>query len=368
MIPLDKPNGQSCLQNAFVILLVPFLFLLALLLGYFGIFSLKVELHTLIIVGFIFVVFAFFVKYNANYAICHMKSTFHLMEESLHIALRENALTIMGKTKSTLHVEAFVYDYYQDIGNENFARVASSVFPMLGILGTFIVIAISMPDFTIANTEALDREISLLLSGIGTAFYASIYGIMLSLIWTYFEKRGMAKGDKQMRDLKKVYDARIWKESELIKHQHLESQTKDQPVVEMLKETFNMNFLKEMQAANLESFSAMMQENTQHFNLFAENMKEISLDLRETLKSLHTKKEGLDAVSLMQQNIEGFNQNAQNLEKAMGRFDNSVDHAFDKMDTELAESIKKLATFTDRVSMLNQNILDNIQHKSSEKN
>ncbi len=30
----------------------------------------------------------------------------------------------------------------------NFAKIGTSTFPMLGILGTFIAIAISMPDFT----------------------------------------------------------------------------------------------------------------------------------------------------------------------------------------------------------------------------
>ncbi len=56
----------------------------------------------------------------------------------------------------------------------NFAVVATSLFPMLGILGTFTAIAISMPDFSIDDMGSLDKQISILLSGIGTAFYASI--------------------------------------------------------------------------------------------------------------------------------------------------------------------------------------------------
>ncbi len=59
--------------------------------------------------------------------------------------------------------------------------MASSLFPLLGILGTFTAIAVSMPDFSISDTDTLDKQISILLSGIGTAFYASIFGIFLSL-------------------------------------------------------------------------------------------------------------------------------------------------------------------------------------------
>ena len=215
MQQFDRQNSTSCTSHSFAILLIPFLFLVGLVLAYLGIFPVNVETHTLGIVAFIFVVFVFFVKHNANYAVCHMKGSFFNMEEDLQAALRENALTIMGKTKSTLHVKDFITEYYQDIRNDNFARVAPSVFPMLGILGTFIAIALSMPDFTVQDLGALDREISILLSGIGTAFYASIYGIMLSLIWTYFEKRGIAKVDKQIFDLEKLYGQRVWKRSEL---------------------------------------------------------------------------------------------------------------------------------------------------------
>ena len=177
MLEFDDNNPKSCFANAFVIVLLPMLFLVGLVLGYVGILPLKVELHTLIIISFIFIVFSFFVRHNANYAACHMKGSFSRMEENLQSELRVNALTIMGKTKSTLHIKDFMEDYYKDIRNDNFARVASSVFPMLGILGTFIAIAISMPDFTVKDLNALDQEISVLLSGIGTAFYASIYGI-----------------------------------------------------------------------------------------------------------------------------------------------------------------------------------------------
>jgi len=282
------------------------------------------------------------------------------MEEALHDALRENALTIMGKTKSTLHVKDFISEYYQDIRNDNFARVAPSVFPMLGILGTFIAIAISMPDFTVQNTEGLDREISLLLSGIGTAFYASIYGIMLSLIWTYFEKRGISKVEKQIIDLEKIYGARVWKESELIKHRHMQSELKDQKIVETLKETFDMSFIKELNEQYLKNFTTIIHETSENFTKLTLHMQEASSDLRNTLENMSGKKEGIDAIALMQNNIEGFNENAQSLQKSMERFDGSVDHTFDKIDRELGQAVEKLTTFARIVSEQNQLILKNM--------
>ena len=360
MQKFDKTKSTSCISHSLAILLIPFLFLLGLILAYVGLFPLKVELHTLGIVTFIFIVFAFFVKHNANYAVCHMKGSFFRMEEDLQAALRSNALTIMGKTKSTLHVNDFIAEYYQDIRNDNFARVAPSVFPMLGILGTFIAIALSMPDFTAKDTGALDHEISLLLSGIGTAFYASIYGIMLSLIWTYFEKRGIAKVDKQIFDLEKLYGKRVWKKSELIKHEHMQSELKDQQIVQTLKETFNMEFIKELNDQYLKNFTKIINDTTNSFTKLTVHMQEASSELRDTLENLHGRKETADAVQTMEKNISGFNENAKSLQKSMERFDGSVDHTFEKIDEELGQAVEKLATFARIVSEQNQLILKNM--------
>ncbi|MBT8349493.1 MAG: hypothetical protein HKP62_08645 [Sulfurovum sp.] len=359
MQQFDRQNSASCASHSFAILLIPFLFLVGLVLAYLGIFPINVEAHTFGIVAFIFVVFVFFVKHNANYAVCHMKGSFFNMEEELQAALRENALTIMGKTKSTLHVSDFITEYYQDIRNDNFARVAPSVFPMLGILGTFIAIALSMPDFTVKDLGALDREISILLSGIGTAFYASIYGIMLSLIWTYFEKRGIAKVDKQIFDLEKIYGQRVWKRSELIKHEHMQSELKDQQIVQTLKETFNMDFIKELNDQYLKNFTTIIHDTTNSFTKLTVHMQEASSELRDTLENIHHRQASVDAVSAMEKNIEGFNENAENLQKSMERFDGSVDHTFEKIDEELGQAVEKLAEFARIISEQNEQILEN---------
>jgi len=356
----DNKNTTSCFSQSFIILFIPFLFLLGLVLAYLGIFPLKVEFHTLLIVAFIFVVFSFFVKHNANYSVCHMKGTFSDMEESLTEALGINALTIMGKTKSTLYIKDFIAEYYRAIRDDNFARVASSVFPMLGILGTFIAIAISMPDFTVQDSEALDHEISALLSGIGTAFYASIYGIMLSLIWTFFEKRGMSKIDKKIYDLEKIYGSRVWKKSELIKHEHTLSALKDQEIVQTLKETFNMDFLKEINEQYLKDFMSIIGNTSDHFTKLTTHMQEASSELGETIEKIQHRETTVQAISTMQNNIEGFNNNALNLQKSMARFDGSVDHTFDKIDKELGTAIEKLSIFARIISEQNQLILNNM--------
>ena len=359
----DKKNSRSCILGALPILFIPLMFLVGLVFAYLGYFPINVDLHTLAIVGFIFITFVSFIQHNANYAVCHIKNSFGNMEEGLQNALRSNALTIMGKTKSTLNVKDFISSYYQDIRNDNFAKVAPSVFPMLGILGTFIAIALSMPDFTAKDTGALDREISLLLSGIGTAFYASIYGILLSLIWTYFEKRGIAKVDRQIFELEKLYNKRVWKQSELIKHQHMQSELKDQEIVKTLKDMFNMDFIKQLNDQYLKNFTTIMSDTTHSFSKLTVHLQEASSELRETLDNIETKKDSLLSVENMASNIQGFNYTAQNLQKSLDKFDTSIDHTFVNIDKELAQSIDKLSTFSRLLAEQNQSILSDIASK-----
>jgi len=160
MTMMQTQDTSRCFSQFFAIFMLPFLFFCGLAVGYIGIIPLHVELHTLVIIAFIFLVFALFVRHNASYAVCSMRGTFGRMESELVAAIKENALTILGETKSTLDIREYTSEYYKEIRDDNFARVAPAVFPMLGILGTFIAIALSMPDFTVQDLGALDREIS----------------------------------------------------------------------------------------------------------------------------------------------------------------------------------------------------------------
>jgi len=183
---------------------------------------------------------------------------------------------------------------------------------------------------------------------------------MLSLIWTYFEKRGLAKIDKQIYDLEKLYSTRVWKESELIKHQHMQSELKDQQIVQTLKDTFNMDFIQELNEQYLKNFTTILSDTTNSFTKLTVHMQEASSELRDTLENIQLRQESVDAVAMMEQNIQGFNANAHNLQKSMDKFDSSVDHTFDKIDAELGDAVNKLGSFARIVSEQNQLILKNM--------
>jgi biopolymer transport protein ExbB/TolQ/gas vesicle protein len=361
MLPTPESQKSSfCFHHALVIVFIPLLFLVGVVASYLKYIDINVEFHTLAIVAFIFMVFLFVVKHNANYAVCHMRGSFERMEDELRKALEANALTILNQEKSTLNVKQFIPDYYRGLRNDNVARVAPSVFPMLGILGTFTAIALSMPDFTVKDLASLDHEISQLLAGIGTAFYASIYGILLSLIWTYFEKRGTAKAQRKVDELERVYSAHVWKESELIRHRHMQSELKDQEIVKTLKETFNIDFVKELNEQYIKSFTTMLSEANSSFEALSSQMQNTSTELSQTLSKLSQTNEGVSAVTDLQANIEAFNKSTALLKKSLDGFDEGIEHTFETIDGEIGQVVEKLSSFAKLIADQNQMIMQTV--------
>jgi len=357
MINNTSTSHTPCYLNYFMLILLPTLFFTGILLGYLNIISLKVNLHSLLIIAGIYIIYLLFVQHNANFVVCKMRKEYVNLQKKLQDAIKENSLTIFDKSKSTIDIEDFIADYYKTFRNDNYASIAPSFFPMLGILGTFTAIAISMPDFSISDTEALDRDISLLLSGIGTAFYASIYGIFLSIIWNFFEKRGLSKVDHDAHQLSEVYKSYIWNESELKRHEHMQHEMRDKKMMQTLKETFNLDFIKTLNEKHLENFHTIMSETNKSFAGITDHMQMVSTDLRETLEKMQHSQASLSASANIEKNIREFTKTTEELHQTLNKFDTSLENSltltFHKIDDELSDIIVKLANFANSTSQQN---------------
>lgn len=90
--------------------------------------------------------------------------------------------------------DEFSYDYFNEkhllSANTNLRLINSIPATLVGfgILGTFIGLTYGISNFQTGSTEEIKKSIEDLLSGMGTAFVSSIYGMLLSLVFTFFEK------------------------------------------------------------------------------------------------------------------------------------------------------------------------------------
>ena len=354
----SNTSTAPCFINYLLLAFFSTIFFVAILLGYLNIISLNVNLHSVVIIGFIYLVNLFFIRHNANYVVCKMRKEYINLQKKLQQSIKDNSLTIFDETKSTINIADFISTYYKTYRNDNYASIASSLFPMLGILGTFTAIALSMPNFSSTNVAALDSEISVLLSGIGTAFYASIYGIYLTIIWNFFEKRGLSKVDEDSHQLHEVYESFIWSESELKRHEHMQHDMLDQKMIQALKETFNLEFIQSLNEKHLENFQIIINETNKNFTTITNHMKMVSTDLKETIDRIQSSQASLTASERIEANIQEFSKVTETLNNTLNSFDASLEKSltmtFHQIDQEVSDIVKKLANFAYSTSEQNK--------------
>jgi len=356
---------SKCSANFIVISMIPVLFFISMVLGYLNIIPLHVPIHAVILIGFILFIFLLFISHNANYSICKMRATYMKMEEDLRSQLLHNQLTIDEESRSVLDIQKYLNTYYDGIRNDNFVSVASSIFPMLGILGTFIAIAISMPNFSVTDTAALDHEISALLSGVGSAFFASIYGILLSLIWTYFEKRGLSKVEHYFTQIKETFALNVWSQDELIIHQHNQDSNKESQFIDALKETFNLNFIHSINEKHMSTFKEVMDVTNEQFREISQHMQSVSSDLKDTISHIDHSKNSIEAKNQIENTLAEFIEATKSLEKSSkvynASLNNSLERTFEKIDYEIANVVIKLTDFATHVTLSSKEVQESIK-------
>jgi len=339
-----ESSGSSCLGRYLLLASVPFFFITFLGANYYGFLNLlNINAHTFYIVSVIFIIYLLFISHNAFVTVCKIKSQFSVTRNELEKNLEKTSLTIEGKTKSVLSVRDFLEEYFKNIRNDNFAKIASSTFPMLGILGTFIAIAISMPDFTVSNSKELDREISNLLAGVGTAFYASIFGIFLSLWWTFFERVGLSNIEQLTLSLEDIYSKYIWSQKELLKFQYNQKIAFENEFIRALKDTFNLDFIKDINKEHLSSYEKIIELSKSGLNDVENSLKNSSKELISSIEKLKSTKESIDAQDSLERNLKEFNHTAKELQSLLESFDNGLDNALVKIDKELAQSVEHIS-------------------------
>jgi len=358
-------NQANCSANFVVISAIPMLFFAFVALGYIGLIPLNISLYTLAILGFILFVFLLFISHNANYSICKMRSSRDILEGAIREKIATTSLTLSNKTKSILDLDTFLNTYYADVRNNNFVSVASSIFPMLGILGTFIAIAISMPNFSVKETAALDNEISLLLSGVGSAFFASIYGILLSLIWTYFEKRGLSKVDAYFKTIKRAFEHELYSKEELLIQKQTQHDLNEHKFVGALKEIFSLDFIESLNRVHVENFEKIMAETNQNFTNISKHLHRASIDLKEILSEVDKSQSAISARNHIDKSLVDFTVATRSFEKTTKLFsaelNNSLNLTFHKIDTEVGDIVIKLADFATHVSQESKEVQESIK-------
>lgn len=100
---------------------------------------------------------------------------------------------------------------YRAVGDRQILNVGGGIHTSIGVLGTFIGLAYGLSGLSSLEPDVLKEGIQNLISGMTTAFFTSIVGLVLSLLWLRFDrsstKRLEAAVDWHSNELSYLLDA-----------------------------------------------------------------------------------------------------------------------------------------------------------------
>ena len=379
LIELNSRFYTNCkpLSRIFTLLTVPTLLFILVILCYFGVLPLKVEIHSVILIGAIYFIYLFFIRHNAYFVACKFRTLYADLQIALLDYINSNLLTIAQTSKANGSVDDFLQDYTSNLRNSNFSSIASGIFPTLGILGTFISIALSMPDFTSNNIAALDSEITKLLSGVGTAFYVSIYGIFLSIWWIFFEKFGLSRFHHDSYIIKESTKNFFWTKID-IESIHIKSnidnfssmskifeeltssqamydinrsiEQRAKSIDELLQKEYMLSLRIDENIANFEKLASAVEKLSLQSNSQTMIFKDVSDNLNKNILELNSHMNNLSSEKLkaIYTNIvKSIETMKSDMEKIEWKFEEGLKESLRQIDLQTANIVKDLTIFKD---------------------
>ena len=379
LIELNSRFYTNCkpLSRIFTLLTVPTLLFVLVILCYFGVLPLKVEIHSVILIGAIYFIYLFFIRHNAYFVACKFRTLYADLQIALLDYINSNLLTIAQTSKANGSVDDFLQDYTSNLRNSNFSSIASGIFPTLGILGTFISIALSMPDFTSNNIAALDSEITKLLSGVGTAFYVSIYGIFLSIWWIFFEKFGLSRFHHDSYIIKESTKNFFWTKID-IESIHIKSnidnfssmskifeeltssqamydinrsiEQRAKSIDELLQKEYMLSLRIDENISNFEKLASAVEKLSLQSNSQTMIFKDVSDNLNKNIIELNSHMNNLSSENLkaIYTNIvKSIETMKSDMEKIEWKFEEGLKESLRQIDLQTANIVKDLTIFKD---------------------
>ncbi|MEG1615570.1 MAG: hypothetical protein RR202_01160 [Bacteroidales bacterium] len=114
----------------------------------------------------------------------------------------------------SVKTDEYASDYFNpksllfDGTNISLVSAGPNILTGLGVLGTFTGLTMGISDFDTDTADTIKASIQMLLSGMGSAFATSIWGMLLSLLLTYVEKSRINKLSLSVHALNTMLDKR----------------------------------------------------------------------------------------------------------------------------------------------------------------
>lgn len=191
-------------------------------------------------------------------------------------------LAYLRKTNSPCDIGDYIGEY--EINNYTHRRLVEmvpDVLTSLGILGTFIGLVIGLRGFNPVSYEAMASSITSLIDGIKVAFVTSVYGLSLSLAYTYAERGYLTQVSESLDNfLDKYYLCAVTPTDATAMNHVLSNQKSQIRAIEGMGQTISQELAMNQQAV-FEKMAVQLTE-TMRRELYGE-----FADMRDILQETH---------------------------------------------------------------------------------
>jgi methyl-accepting chemotaxis protein len=146
----------------------------------------------------------------------------------------------------------------------------------------------------------------------------------------------------------------------------MQTELKDQKIIQTLQETFSLDFIKDLNNQYIRNFKTIIDDTTNSFERITTHMESVSRDLRKTIEQIDERKESVEAVATVKNDINTFIEGVTHLNNGLEKFNGSVDHTFSKIDHELAGAVDKLGEMAEIIIEQNNRLQQSISSDTKE--
>ncbi|MBT2642866.1 MotA/TolQ/ExbB proton channel family protein [Bacillus sp. ISL-41] len=365
--------------------------------------------------GFLFFQVAFFVMYLLLHyymekenikAMKYIRTELNNLDSSLNIKeLNKEINKIFGKLKENnpyrmqweryfsrvrkensidekIRVEPFFgYDVMHDtLGKRNILDNGSGIHVSLGVLGTFIGLAIGLSGLNMADPDLLREGVSGLIGGMKTAFYTSVLGVVFSILWIFIDSLITRQRNKDIEwhinklhyflnaDDEEIFLNRLEK---IQQHQTEQMKTLLTDALEKAMVPFVQTIekgnqeithqMKEQNETSLEHLHLMKNQSEDMANRIMDGVSEsMNESIHEFSQVLRLAQENQDRMnSLLENTVEQFNQAAESNSNMIHKTENMVS-TFTNLSEQMDETQRNYSSAQE--NLLNAiNDIGNIQ-------
>ncbi|MBE3610000.1 MotA/TolQ/ExbB proton channel family protein [Campylobacter californiensis] len=347
-LALPQTKADRSIFVFFKIIFLPVATFVLALLAYLEVINFEMKAHTIVMMAIILIVAVIFTRHSAEYAYSIFRARGDDFRQSLKKFIVSHLLEISGLKKSRAGFNEFLDEYTRNFRNDNLASIGSAVFPMLGILGTFISIAMSMPSFSSGTAGELEKEIAILLNGVGTAFYVSIYGIFLALWWMFFEKIGISKFEKFANEQKELSREFFWQKDELEQLYMSAASSHFEDMKVMFTRVSNEEYFKRLDSVTEAKFSNFMQLEEAQQKIVAQASETLEQNVKILNKAASRQDEFIKIHSDILNAMSSFNDSLKELEL---KISTQYNRASELNESKMVSLDKSVAKFSENLKL-----------------